>query len=312
MPRPKVPQSASLISLLPDWIRELKAQNKSPRTIRNYPKLLQHFCRYLSPDGDAAHCTVTVTEVSRELLAGYFGYLYSIWSESSVQTAHIALSSFFHFCLEYDELTGENPMRWVKRPKPIPKETPILSDEEIRALLATCDKSKAFMDKRDYAILRTFLATGLRVDELGSLLLSEVHLDEGLIHIRRGKGGKPRTVAIGPKVVRALGQYIHVRARHLHVNLPDLWLGRRGKLQPATIRWMVYKRAEEAHIEHLHPHMFRHWFAHGYLASGGQESDLLQLAGWSDSRMIRERYGASRATERAVNEHHRLGIGEKF
>lgn len=46
------------------------------------------------------------------------------------------------------------------------------------------------------------------------------------------------------------------------------------------------------------PHLFRHTFAHQHLASGGQEGDLMELAGWHDRGMLR-RYGAAAAADRA-------------
>jgi integrase len=69
-------------------------------------------------------------------------------------------------------------------------------------------------------------------------------------------------------------------------------------------------RAEQAGIDHLHPHQFRHTFAHDFLMAGGQERDLKRLAGWTSDTML-ERYGASAADARARAAAQRLKRGDR-
>ncbi|MFC9995857.1 tyrosine-type recombinase/integrase [Nocardia sp. NPDC127526] len=77
------------------------------------------------------------------------------------------------------------------------------------------------------------------------------------------------------------------------------------------IRQMLERRAIAAGIDHIHPHQFRHWFAHNWLASGGQEQDLMMLAGWR-SRQMPDRYGKSVAADRAKAAHRRARLGDKL
>lgn len=49
---------------------------------------------------------------------------------------------------------------------------------------------------------------------------------------------------------------------------------------------MLWRRAEQAGIGKIHPHQFRHTFAHTWLAQGGNEGDLVRLTGWSSRDML--------------------------
>jgi integrase len=74
---------------------------------------------------------------------------------------------------------------------------------------------------------------------------------------------------------------------------------------------MLERRALDAGIPHLHPHRFRHTFAHLWLAEGGQETDLMRLAGWRSREMV-GRYAASAADQRAREAHQQMGIGDRL
>ncbi|MDQ6849425.1 MAG: tyrosine-type recombinase/integrase, partial [Actinomycetota bacterium] len=84
----------------------------------------------------------------------------------------------------------------------------------------------------------------------------------------------------------------------------------RGALSPDGARERMRVRGEMAGITDLHPHRFRHTWAHDFLMSGGQERDLKRLAGWTSDVML-ERYGASSADARAKAAAQRMKRGDR-
>jgi len=114
-----------------------------------------------------------------------------------------------------------------------------------------------------------------------------------------GKRARPRACPFGAKTAAALDRYLHARARFPKAGTTDvLWIGVRGPLGTAGIRSIVERRGEKAGIGHVHAHLFRHSFAHQWLADGGSENDLMRLVGWRTREML-NRYGASAPDARA-------------
>ena len=293
------------------FLRACRAENLSPRTVQTYGEACDQFARFLAERG----MPTTAAAITREHVEAFMEHLLATRAPATASNRYRALKRFFGFLQEEGEIAS-NPMANMRPPK-VPETPPaVLTDDQLRALLKACS-GKAFDDKRDTALLRCFIDTGARRAEILGLRWSDnpddsdVDLDQGQLYVL-GKGRRYRTLPIGAKTIRALDTYIRARRGHSHATAPELWVGLRGPLGLTAIRDILNRRAGQAGLDiHVHVHMFRHAFAHNWLADGGNESDLMRITGWKSREML-DRYGASAAAERARDAHKRLAPGDRL
>ncbi|MGO9178004.1 MAG: tyrosine-type recombinase/integrase [Candidatus Limnocylindrales bacterium] len=284
--------SLTLAAARESYRRHLRAANKAERTVRVYSDTLAKFERFLAEQG----MPTTLSGVKREHVEAWIVAMRDQgFRPASLSLYYRALRPFWQWAIEEGELRT-SPMANMKPPIVPVVPPPVLSEADLKRLLAKC-AGTTFNDRRDAALIRLLLDTGMRRGELAGLKLDDVDFEYN-VAVVVGKGRRPRSVPFGRKTAAALDRYIRARARHPHVDLPWLWLGKRGRLGDTGVEQVVKKRALLAGLKGVHPHLFRHTFAHAMLADGMQEGDLMQIAGWHDRAML-SRYGASAAAERA-------------
>src|SRR5262249_19889939 len=153
--------------------------------------------------------------------------------------------------------------------------------------------------------------TGMRRGEIAGLTLDAIDWDRE-VAVVTGKGKRPRACPFGAKASQALDRYMRERAKHPDARVEQaLWLGVRGPLTDSGIAQVVRRRGVEAGLGPIHPHQFRHTFAHQFRMDGGSDSDLQALGGWRSPQML-TRYGRSAAAERAREAHRRHSPGDRI
>jgi site-specific recombinase XerC len=280
----------------------LEASNAAPMTIRTYMIAVTQLGEFLRETGMPAD----PTKVTREHLVEWMRFLQRPGDDDgqglTAQTAlqrYRSVSRLFAWLVDTDEIK-ETPFAKMKPPRVPEKQVPVIPRENLLKLLKVCGGS-GFEERRDKAIISLFIDTGLRIAEMAGLDLVDVDTEERELTVL-GKGRRRRRLRFVKDTRSDLNRYLLVRSRHPHADEPALWLGKRGRLLANGIYQMVQRRCEEAGILPVHPHMFRHTFAHMYLNGGGKEGDLMQVTGWRSRQMV-DRYGASVASARAASAH---------
>ena len=292
-----------LAELLPSWQVALNAEHKSRHTISQYRDGVRMFLRWCEQTG-------TTPQLTKPTVQAFLAALFDGGAQPATARArYLALRRYSHWLaqegeIDQDRLIGMTP------PALNAKIVDPLTDAELRDLIKAC-QGPTFRDRRDEAIVRLMAETGMRAGECANLAVVDVDTLHGRVIIRAGKGGRDRSVPIGPQTAAAIDRYIRMRRTHKLAGQPALWLSKRaaGSFGYTSLYRTLRRRAALAGIDGLHPHLLRHTAATRWLAAGGSEGGLMSVAGWRQRSML-DRYTAATAAERAAAEAKQLRLGD--
>lgn len=206
-------------------------------------------------------------------------------SENSIVRMSSSLRQYHQF-LRQENILKEDPMQYVDTPKKVNNLPKVLSMEEIEKILETPDVDNE-IGLRDRAILEVMYATGLRITELVSLTMNELHLNMGFIQTI-GKGNKERILPIGQEATKWMESYLKYSRPIFEKRASDttsiVFLNARGKGLTRQGVWKNLKKiVQQTGIkQNVTPHMLRHSFATHLLENGADLRVVQELLGHSD------------------------------
>jgi site-specific recombinase XerD len=320
-----------LSTLVEGFIFTLKAEGKTPATVRYYQGNLRRFQWYVKQQAWPDDAKALDRWKLRQFL-DYAGSATNRWgttgngSESCRKPPttngwryYRTLKRFFNWAVD-ECLLEENPMAKVRMKPPRDRPVEPYNPSELGKLVAVCDQAIAngssFTAIRNKATILLFLDTGMRLCELGNLRLCDVDMESGRIAVM-GKGGYPGIVAFQLNTKKALWKYLAFRQQRVKGNAESwLWITEEGeRLSVAGIHIAVRRIKERAGIASPGTvHKLRHTFAITALR-GLKDPFLLQLLLRHKDLTMTRRYTAGLRTEEALEAHReaspvdRLGLG---
>ena len=185
------------------------------KTAYNAPLHVREFFYYLEQQR-----INNIQQVTGEQIKHYYQSLKSRSNkrqDGGISPAHInkhkqALQNFFEYLRQSGR--AELPMIELKRVQNDKKKINVLTTDDIKQLyqasyISEARSSKEELGERDRAMLTVFYGAGLRRNEGTSLNIRDINFDNGVLHVRKGKGNKERFVPLTKNNVKHLENYIY-------------------------------------------------------------------------------------------------------
>jgi integrase/recombinase XerC len=265
--------------LTEEFIRYMQTERRSSEhTLRAYRNDVSDFFECVF-DG---RTVVDISEVTTLIVRRWVAELMKGGLTSrTVNRKTAALNSFFKYLMRKKKV-ARNPVSGVTKPK-VAKKLPAFIPEEkiVRALDYSRDNFVDYRAYRDYVILETFYATGMRISELAGLKHGD--LDFYLRQIKvLGKRNKERIIPMTGNIRQILEEYIlrkktffpdaasdylFFSAKGNRISIKSVYLGVKNSLKLGGVTGKS------------NPHVLRHTFATHILNNGADLNSVKELLG---------------------------------
>lgn len=250
----------------------LQQAERSPFTIKNYVADLGAFSDWFNVTNDD---TLTPDKITPTDLREYKQFLSrkKQLKPSSINRKLATLKSFLNWAEQTKQIPYSLPMpRRLARTKQGPR---WLDRREQNQLLRTAESQR---NRRNLAIIKIILNTGLRVQELCALRWEDIVIDarKGTLVVKHGKGNKQREVPLNKEARDAflsLGYTAHIKSHQF------IFTGQRGALTTRGVQFMLRRYADLAKIKGISPHHLRHTFCKNLVNAGIGLEKIAAMAG---------------------------------
>ncbi|MBD8070336.1 site-specific tyrosine recombinase XerD [Bacillus sp. PS06] len=263
-----------------DFLHYLIVERRlAENTIVSYERDLKEYHKYMVN----VEKMTSYNEIARLHILQFLKYLKERGKSTKTIARNIASIRSFHQFLLREKRINQDPTIHIESPqqtKTLPK---VLNLSEVEALLEAPEDN--VFGIRDKAMLELLYATGIRVSELISLNLQDVHLTMGFIRCT-GKGNKERIIPLGSTAAKAITAYIEgSRPNLLKKDQSEaLFLNHHGNRISRQGFWKNLKKlTSRANIQKaLTPHTLRHSFATHLLENGADIRAVQEMLGHAD------------------------------
>ncbi|CZZ93174.1 integrase/recombinase [Bordetella ansorpii] len=263
------------------WLEDGLAAN----TLAAYRRDLTAFAAWAeNPAASGWPTSVTLAQAETAHIEGWFAARFEDSRPTTSNRRLAALRRFYAWALR-EHRSPRDPCLTLVAAKQPPRLPKTLSEAQVEALLTAPDLDTA-RGLRDRAMLETLYATGLRVTELVEVHALNVSLNEGVVRVVQGKGGKDRLVPLGAEAAHWIERYLREARPELAGARPcdALFVTARAQSMTRQAFWQLvkkYARLADIHAP-LSPHVLRHAFATHLLNHGADLRVVQMLLGHAD------------------------------
>jgi integrase/recombinase XerC len=265
--------------LTEQFIRYMQTEKRaSEHTLRAYENDIFDFFECIFDE----EAVILITEVTTLNVRRWMSELIKNGlSPRTVNRKTAALNSFFKYLMRKKKVSA-NPVSGITKPKAAKKLPAFITEEKLATIL---DSSVNHLDNyssyRDYVILETFYATGMRISELANLKHSDVDFQLRQIKVL-GKRNKERIIPMTENIKQVLEKYISEKK----VFFPNpennyLFFSSKGeKISMKTIYVGVKRSLRMGGVTgKSNPHVLRHTFATHILNNGADLNSVKEILG---------------------------------
>lgn len=265
---------------LEDYLHFLQIERGlAENTLISYRRDLTNYMEYIKKEMQMNDWN----DVKRKDILQFLYHLKDSGKSTATISRHISSIRSFHQFLVRERMVQDDASLHIEKPKRERSLPDVLSQEEVNRLLEV--KGKKPLDLRTKAMLELLYATGLRVTELISLNMSDLHLSMGFVQCI-GKGSKERIVPLGNAAKNSLENYLENGRPALvkRQGTKTLFVNQHGRPLTRQGFWkIIKKKALESGIKkNITPHTLRHSFATHLLENGADLRIVQEMLGHED------------------------------
>ncbi|MBD3273600.1 tyrosine recombinase [Candidatus Dependentiae bacterium] len=263
----------------------LTEKRASENTFLAYKRDIEQFLEFLK------NKKLTIKTCNKNNLKNFLKKLKDSGISSKTLSRKIScLKAFFNFLNEKFKIPNKaGGLVFPKLEKKLPT---YLTEKEIEKLLKVANKDRSDKGIRNRVMLSLLYASGMRVSELVSLKIDQIHFDTGFIGLV-GKGNKERLVPLPESILKFLRFYLdNIYEKLIPKKIKDknsfgqnflFFSFYKDRIKPISRQsfWVILKKfLVKAKInKKVSPHTLRHSLATHLLKSGANIRSLQLLLG---------------------------------
>jgi integrase/recombinase XerD len=250
---------------VPDsYIQKHIELRNSEHTIKNYVSAFEEFINYFP--------RLEIDQINEPQILEYLRYLVSE-RQVSVSYQNVAINAIKFY---YEKvLKGQRKFYFIDRPRRDKVLPEVLNMQEITSMIKHTENVKHKL------ILMFGYGSGLRLNEINKIRLSDIDRERMQLRVKNGKGRKDRYTKLAAKILPVLDEYI---AKERPEDL--LFRGATGGIySDRSIQQVVKQAAEKAGIQKtVTPKTLRHTFATHMLENGVDLRYIQEMLGHASSK----------------------------